>query len=115
MRTTYFQKVAINNLLYYIEAVIYKYRFKGLFLIHSIIVTVIIRSRKGARRGGARSCLARRRKKGSRVTPAVLRGRGAVRGARDARGVRRARPGLVLIIIGFEMIKIPWWIRHKSG
>ena len=81
-------------------------------LLHS---AVIIRSRKGARRGGARSCLARRRKKGSRVTPAVLRGRGAVRGARDARGVRRARPGLVLIIIGFEMIKIPWWIRHKSG
>lgn len=76
---------------------------------------VIIRSRKGARRGGARSCLARRRKKGSRVTPAVLRGRGAVRGARDARKVRRARPGLALIIIGFEMIKIPWWIRHKSG
>jgi hypothetical protein len=63
---------------------------------------------KGARRGGARSCLARRRKKGSQVRPAALRGRGAVRGARDAREVRRARLGLALIIIGSEMIKIPW-------
>jgi hypothetical protein len=69
----------------------------------------------GARRGGARSCLARRRKKGSQVRPAALRGRGTERGARDARGVRRARLGLALIIIGFEMIKILWWIRHKSG
>jgi hypothetical protein len=74
----------------------------------------VIRRIKGARRGGARSCLARRMKKGSQVRPAALRGRGAVRGARDARGVRRARLGLALIIIGLEIIKMPWWIRHKS-
>jgi hypothetical protein len=75
----------------------------------------ITRRRKGARRGGARSFLARKRRKGSQVRPAALRGRGAVRGARVARGVRRARLGLILIIIGLEMIKMPWWIRHKSG